>query len=411
MRRFLPLLAALAIIAAACGEGEIDPAVADLIASDASSSTTTTVEPTSTTDTSSPSTSSTTTTEVPEGMCGDLVPVVTDEGTTCVDPDASTTTIDPREIEWPDEEFPDGAIPPLLVARGTTISMLTFDELNSVTITPVLTTAARVRDFRQASDGTIVTVEDTTVDPDEPTTEVARYDPDGTRTVVAGATWLYDVGHVALVESMIVAVAVDEFGTTDLMAIPLFVDEPGGVLGAANDHEYGVSHADVFFGLVVVSAWADLTEDVHYVDTADGIGEPAWSPSDDLPYGEPPFVTAASWSSDGSELLWAEGPDWGFDDDLGEFAPIPREWRIRAADRLTGEIRLDWPVTAVIDSASDYRVDSIFDLGSFVIVNGSTSPRDGGFQSADVIVIDFTVEEPEQWALPFAGIVIPVAVN
>ncbi len=394
--RRLLLLVVLAMVATSCGDDTVDPAVADLIISDA------TTAPSSTT-----TIATTSTTESPAGMCGDLIPVVTDEGTTCVDPDATTTTAGPAELEWPGETFTVGVLPPLLVANGTEIVMMVFDDEDVSQVTPVLTSANPVLDLRQASDGSIFTLEEVPGADGVSDLEVARYRLDGSRTLVQGATWLYDVAVIAGHESVVVSLEVDEFGTTELTGIAL--DDPlvpDISLGAASDHEFGVANIAVHDGIVVASAMADLTELVYYVATGTG-GVPKWSPTDDLPYGEPPFVTGATWSADGEELVWAEGPDWGWIEEQDEFGPIPREWRIRSAAVATGEVSLDWPITVSTLSTSEMMVDSILDFGSHIVVNRSTFE---GVHSVHLEpwVIDFTVEEPGEWTVPFAGVTTPV---
>ncbi len=406
-RCFLLVFVALALVATSCGDDTVDPAVADLIINDA-----TTAPPSTTTSpltTASPTTTvaSTSTTESPEGMCGDLIPVVTDEGTTCVDPDATTTTTEAADLEWPGESFAVGAVPPLLVANATEIVMVVFDDEDTSEVTAVLTTANPVLDLRQASDGSIFTLEQIPGVDGFPDLEVARYRLDGTRTLVQSARWLYDVAVIDGHETVIVSLEVDEFGTTELTAIAL--DDPlvpHFNLGAASDHEFGVGNIDVHDGLVVASASADLTEVVYYVATGAG-GVPKWSPTDELPYAEPPFVTGASWSPDGQELVWAEGPDWGWIEDEGEFGPIAREWRIRSAALSNGEISLDWPITASTRDTSEMMVDSILDFGSHIVVNRSSFQGDHSIH-LEPWVIDFTVEEPGEWTVPVAGIATAV---
>ena len=120
MRRFPLLLAVLIVVAVACGD-DADVATGDgpttTVAATTSSSapaTTTTTSVTSTTATPTSSLSTTTTTTVSQGMCGDLIPVVTESGTNCVDPDAP--------IDGP-AGFPD-----LLIAEDGDLSLYSYDD-------------------------------------------------------------------------------------------------------------------------------------------------------------------------------------------------------------------------------------------------------------------------------------------
>ncbi len=405
--RLFTALAVAALIASSCGDDGVDPQVADLMTGGSSSTTTTTDPPASSTS-STTSTTTTTTTE-PQGMCGDLIPVVTDEGTTCVDPDATTTTLDPNEVEWPGGDFWIGNIPPLLIATGTEIVLATFDEDNNMETTPVLTTGYEVRDLRQASDGAIFTVEEVPDVEGAVLYQVYRYELDGSGAAVSQADWLYDIEVVGGVEYVVVAVTTDQaMGEADLVARAIDGGGPPVELGWASGPEFGVTNVDINAdGVLVVTAVADLTETVSYIPTS-ATPEITWTPTDELPYGEPPFVTAASWSEDGTQLVWAEGPDWGWIEEEGELGPIPREWRIRGAMVGSGEIMLDWPITTSTADTSEMSVDSVFDFDSHIVINRSTWSN-GFFEPLEPWVIDFTVDEPEDTTIPIAGIVAPAA--
>ena len=374
MRRFLPVILVLAFVAAACGDDNTS-ADAD---GDGDASTSTTV-----TTTAAPAS-----TDPPPSTTEALSSTTTEPPTT-----TTTTTV-------VDGGFgPGPPLPRLLVANGTQIDLVETSLDHDVKTTPVLTARGTVTAIRQARDGTIVTHE--SVDEDTPfELEVARYAPDGTRTVVDGATRLYDVALVNGTESMIVRGEGDEFGAASILSIPLDGSAPTN-LGPASDIEFGVGVVDVFDGLAVISATADLTEVVAYIEL--GGTEPAWSPTDDLPYGEPPLVVAASFGFDGTRLYWAEGPDWGFIEEEDDFGPIPGVWEVFGADLASGETTLIWPVSGVVADSAEMFVASIIDVDTHLIVNRSMFTPRGEVMLAPMIV-DFTLEEPGSWELPVRGV-------
>ena len=386
MQRFRLLLCILALIASGCGDDDVG------VAADGGSTTTSEAPSSSTTSstTTSTTTTSTTTTRVPQGMCGDLIPVVTESGTDCVDPNAPS----------------DGPVgfPDLLVAEDGDLTRYTYDDemlgFESSLFADHLVTA-----IHQTPSGVIFTREDQRLDETEHLVEIVRYDPDGTRTVVDGLVDIYDVAVIGGVEVVIGSVAAaDGFGFGGVSALAVEDGREIADFGLGAEAEFGVT--DFMWseaaGVGVASAWADLTEWVGFVDLAGGaVALP--SPTDDLAYNAPPYVTAATISLDGSTLYWVEGPDWGFDPDTDESGPIAAAWVLRSADLRTGEERLYWPLSEPVLDATVLNIESIEDLGGWILINRSV------LQGVDPeplapLVLDFTVEEPELFTFPAIGL-------
>lgn len=408
MRRLLPLIV-LSLLAAACGD---DGGSSDAPPPTSLPSTTTTVEVSPTT---APVPASTTT--EPQGMCGDLVPVVTDEGTNCVDPDEPvTTTLSPSQVEWPGADFWEGTIPPLLVADGTLVSLLVFDEedtgdggTEAFTVEPILETRHPVFEIRQAADGTVFTQE--IVDDDGIETfdhVVAVYRPGEPRVEIDGAIQLFDVALVDGVESVVIGlVSTDELGYGGVVARPVDeLDVDRADFDLAAEAEFWVTHADVAADRLVFTAISDLTESVGYR----GVLGAAFTPTDGIEYNAPPFVTAASLSADGGTIYWAEGPDW--DGRINDFEGgwVEAEWRLRGADVDTGEESLSWPLSEPVADTGVLNVESVIDLGDHILVNRSMQSSPGTetiFLAA--LVLDFTYEEPWLRELPIPGVATAAA--
>lgn len=389
MGRFRALVALTAIVAAGCGGGSSEP-----VETGASTST----SPAATSSTGPPSTATSPTNSSPPGST------------------ASTPT---EPVEGVDDAPPEGPLPDLLVANGTRVDFVQTTIDRDVKVSPLLTTGHPVSGLRQASDGSIFTEEYRTAgvgdDEGEATVvhEVRRY-VDGVPTLVPRAVGLFDVAVVNGVESVIVAVPpADGFGFGGITARS--VADPSVVVaefGLAAEAEFFPVSADFAGGLLVVSAYADLTEWIGFVrPNGEEVALP--SPTDDIPYAEPPLVVAAAFSRDGTELFWAEGPDWGFIDDEegdgGESGPIPARWVLRSADAATGAERLYWPIGEEVLDTTELSVDSLHDFGTHLLANRSrlagTEPELLG-----AWIVDFTTEEPDDWVLPVPGVAAPAVV-
>jgi len=119
-------------------------------------------------------------------------------------------------------------------------------------------------------------------------------------------------------------------------------------LAPAFQPEYSVERVSSAVGVLVASAFADLTESFDFF-TLDGEPVPDISnPTRDLPYASPPLLAHAVLSTDGSQIAYLEGPDWDGvrQREVGEWVVVIRnlqtgEERYRA---LVGgrEIRITW---------------------------------------------------------------------
>jgi len=386
MRRTISTLILLSLLAAACGD-DAGTTVADSTSSTSSTAPPESMSTTSPIVTSTTSTTTTTTVEL-QGMCGDLIPVVTDQGTNCVDPDAPVDSEGARRV--------------LIAEDGDLVIYTVGDDVFGFESS--LVPEHPVTALHQAADGTIFTREYEDVD-EEVLVEIARYAPDGTRSVVDEIVELYDVTVVDGVEALIGAVAsADGFGFGGVKA--LAVDGYGEVadFGLAAEAVFGVT--DFMWseaaGIGVATAWSDLTEWIGFVDI-DGNVVTLPSPTDELPYNSPPYVTAATISFDGSTLYWAEGPDWGFDTETNESGPVAGEWVLRGADIETGEERLYWPLSESVLDSAELNIESIEDLDGWILINRSmlegTTPT---FLAP--LVLDLTFEEPGLSVFPAIGV-------
>lgn len=153
--------------------------------------------------------------------------------------------------------------------------------------------------------------------------------------------------------------------------------------------EYGVSRASFGGDVFVISATSDLTEvfRFHGPDGAEIEDRP--NPTDDLPYNEPPFMSDAVLSPDGSELAYLEAPD--ISGVTG--AEQERSGRFEAVvvDQDSGEetVRVALP-----DPATQYlRLD--FDGRWIVLSQGA-----GEY----VRVVDTDADEPRQVAIGVEGV-------
>ncbi len=94
----------------------------------------------------------------------------------------------------------------------------------------------------------------------------------------------------------------------------LYRQEPGGSrrtrLTEASGPEYEMTRASYGGGLIVTSAWSDLTESFQFFrpDGSEVKGRP--NPTEKLPYGQPPYMSDAVLSGGGKSLAYLEGPDF-----------------------------------------------------------------------------------------------------
>ncbi len=116
----------------------------------------------------------------------------------------------------------------------------------------------------------------------------------------------------------------------------------------AHAPEYGLTRASYGGGVIATSASADLTEMFQFF-RPDGteVKDPP-SPTDKLPYGQPPYMTDAVLSPDGKALAYLEGPDWDqqTEKEVGDWVLVVRDQtngreihRVKVAD---GRMCVPW---------------------------------------------------------------------
>ncbi|MGH2758613.1 MAG: hypothetical protein ACRDKJ_03510 [Actinomycetota bacterium] len=74
--------------------------------------------------------------------------------------------------------------------------------------------------------------------------------------------------------------------------------------------EFGITHASYGGGTIVASAWSDLTERFLFLRPDGDEITDRLNPTEDLPYGNPPYMSDAVLSPDGRLMAYLEGPDW-----------------------------------------------------------------------------------------------------
>lgn len=331
----------------------------------------------------------------------------TSTSTTATTSTTTTATIPTTTTTQPIDDDPTGPperMPDLLVAQGVEVWRHELRPDDTMFVRFIVETDRPAAALHQAADGTIFTREFRTEADETVTFEHVRY-RDGGRTVLDGVANVYDVAVFDGVDVVIVERrGAGEFPTGSVVA--LAVDDLREVadLGPSADVEFGVT--DFAWSepaeLGVYSAWADLTEWIGFRDRAGGEVELP-SPTDELAYNSPPYVTAATISQDGRTLYWAEGPDWGFDAATGESGPIAAPWVLRGADLETGEERLYWPLSEPVVDSAELSVHSLDDIGGRILVNRTR--LDGTTPVALApLVLDLTTEEPDLFEYPATGI-------
>lgn len=80
-------------------------------------------------------------------------------------------------------------------------------------------------------------------------------------------------------------------------------------LGPGYAVEHHTSTVSLRNGLLATSSTADLTEVVDVRPVDGDADEDAWTPTKDLEYNAPPFITSAVLAPDGETIAWLSGPD------------------------------------------------------------------------------------------------------
>ncbi len=365
--KFSTLIAVLALVASACGGSSLD------LANIADGSTTS----------APPTTVSASATSV--------APTTTAAWTTTTVAAVESTTTAPTTTSAA-PVVPDLQIPTLVLADGNTVrSVGPGPDGTMISYVEVVTDNQVSRAFLM-SDFTAVTEEHFVGDPFG-AGEVVLYRQDGSREVIPGVDRLFGVEMINGEESVIAAE--DSFAmpeTGDILAIGL---ETLTVvhLGLAWAPEYGAGTVEWSnFGTAVVSGWSDLTETVSYVDSF-GAEVILPSPTDDLAYASPPMVQAAALSPDGKTVVWAEGPDQGYDDATGDFMLVGDSWVVKGMDLATGRVEFAMPIDFTGVAPTDSVIPSIRYSPTHLVVNRMQITGGNAINLAPVM-IDITGAEP-----------------
>ena len=397
MRRLL-VMSALVLVASTCS----GDATGDLVVESFGQATSTTEPPAP--PTSSTSTSTSTTSLPPErGMCGDWIPVVTDDGTHCIDPNAQVTwDVQPS---WFDATPDDAVMPAVVGADWRQLFVYDPSRPHADQVTPLRLAEGEPTNLRMMRDGSVVVEERFDGDGEEYWPEVAIYRPDGTRHPVPGAVGLYDL--VWLDGRQLAVVGVLEPNEGGLPVRLYDVDNlewiAGPDLGIWSGENHLLTHMDLSSGIAVATALFDVGEAIRYRDLE--TGEPIVDLPDfaaDIGIDAPEWITAATLTPDASAVLWA----WNPGDDYDGFLYTPGAWRIEAVDLESGQTVLGWQVEWDHEP-DDLVVTSTFHTGDFVVVNRSAGDPEARYPYP-AYVIDLRWEEPQEWVADVAGIIVPI---
>lgn len=405
MRRSLVMLVlvpVLVLLASTCSD---DPAGEFLVES-FDQATSTTLPPTTTTSAPSTTMAPATTTSLPpeSGMCGDWIPVVTERGTHCVDPNALTTwEVQPT---WFDAAPADAVMPAVVGADWRQLFVYDPSRPHDEQITPLRLAEGEPSNLRMTSDGAVV-VEERFDDDDgeEYWPEVAIYRPDGTRDLVPGAVGLFDLVWLGGRQLAVVGVLepIDGGLPVWLYDVDSLEWVAGSDLGFWSAEDHLLTHMDLSAGIAVATALFGTEDAISYRDLETG------EPIIDLPDGAtdvdidaPETITAASLTPDATVVMWA----WNPGDDYDGFLYTPGAWRIEAVDLESGATVLGWQVEWD-NEPDDLRVMSTFHTGDFVIVNRSAGGAENRYPYP-AYVIDLRGEEPQDWVADVAGIIVPI---
>ena len=158
-------------------------------------------------------------------------------------------------------------------------------------------------------------------------------------------------------------------------------------LGRGYAPEWHTSTVSVRNGLVAVSSTADLTEVVEIRPVDGRADEDAWTPTKDLEYNAPPFVSSAVLAPDGETIAWLSGPDH----DGMTNQPDVGSWEVVVADLAGNERhRIALDVDDEVPSQLDYD-------GTRVLVSRRT-----GDAPASPLLID--LPNGTQGRLPINGV-------
>lgn len=201
-------------------------------------------------------------------------------------------------------------LPPLVVASGSTVSRYVSGRLERVGKVDGI---ARVA-IDAGDDGIVVEHEVKTrlelvlmnQDADPPVTQL--------RMTEAPEVHLHDIVKIGD-NTQVLFDAFDQESLNEVKGYLMLGDLQSGTTSRVTESfapEFGLTRASYGGEAIVTSANTDLTETVSFYDR-EGTRIERPSPTDDLPYNQPPYVTQAVLSPDGKLLAHLEGPDTSFE--------------------------------------------------------------------------------------------------
>lgn len=260
-----------------------------------------------------------------------------------------------------------------------------------------------VQAARLAGDGSLVVelIDDVAIGEAVTVHKIVQFGTNGSITDLIEDAVLFDLALFGGVEQVLVGEVWDgEDEAANLVAVPLD-GRPPVAFGTAFAPEYGVGSIDVVNEVAMVSAYADLSELVSFTDAAgNDISRP--SPTDDLEYGAEPAVSHATFSPDGSEVAWIEGPEYYPDADAEE-ATWHGAWRVRSFDVVTGEERLNLAFEFPDGDPFNQLVNGLAHRGDQMVISRGLID-DGSGSDLELLVLDLATEEPEWYELPVHGV-------
>jgi hypothetical protein len=177
---------------------------------------------------------------------------------------------------------------------------------------------------------------------------------------------------------------------------------PAERIAIAFRHEYGVHHASFADGVVVISAGCDLSECISF-NTDQGEDLKRSSPTDDLPYNDPPYMRDAVLSDDGKLLAYLEGPD--------AHGASPEEivgsWSLVVLEQPSGKEKLRVEVAGKDRYTNWFDFDGRWAVLSFAgdePAGGAWSGSPAGAKPGHVAVVDTAAERPEAVEIGVDGV-------
>lgn len=238
----------------------------------------------------------------------------------------------------------------------------------------------------------------------ETSSNILRVIGDDTSVLVRDAE-LFDVAVIGGAASLLYGRCVNAKGTREGEEEDMFVRELTSgrerSIGMSCGPEYGVARVSFGGDAFAVSAGCDLSECIKFV-AVDGDAFERPSPTDDVPYNDPPYMRDATFSPDGKLLAYLEGPDSpGLEPE-----EVVGDWTLVVLEQPSGEERLRFTF-----AEKDRYVNRLDFDGRWAIVSFARGRTGLGQWSGiaegepgPVAAIDTTADAPAVRELGFDGV-------